>query len=106
MRVKIKIESIGRLAILILLSLQSGLFADNAKFFESKVLPLLKSKCYKCHSHESGKMKGGLTLDSRTGWEQGGSTGRAVIPGNAEKSLLIKSVRRLDEDLEMPPKSH
>ena len=104
MRVKIKIESIGRLAILILLSLQSGLFADNAKFFESKVLPLLKSKCYKCHSHESGKMKGGLTLDSRTGWEQGGSTGRAVIPGNAEKSLLIKSVRRLDEDLEMPPK--
>ena len=37
---------LGLLAMLILISLQSGLFADKAKFFESKVLPLLKSKCY------------------------------------------------------------
>ncbi len=73
-------------------------------YFESKVLPLLQQRCYECHSHEK-KIKGGLALDSRSGWEKGGDNGRAIVPGDLEKSLLIKAVRRVDADIEMPPKT-
>ena len=76
---------------------------DNA-FFEAKVLPLLQKSCYECHSHDK-KIKGGLALDSRSGWEHGGDNGPAVRPGDLEKSLVIKAVRYADADFAMPPKS-
>ena len=63
-----------------------------AKRFSDSVLPLLKKHCYECHSHESESAEGGLVLDSRRGWEVGGDAGSAVIPGNAEKSLLLKDI--------------
>jgi hypothetical protein len=72
-------------------------------FFTAKVEPLLKERCYECHSHK-GKMKGGLTLDSRSGWEQGGDDGPAVMLGKPDESLLIKMVRWSDDDHQMPPK--
>jgi mono/diheme cytochrome c family protein len=72
-------------------------------FFVSKVEPLLKQRCFECHSHEK-KMKGGLTLDSKSGWEQGGDSGPALVPGKPEESLLMKSVRWSDEEHRMPPK--
>src|SRR3954467_10574794 len=88
------------------LALASGLFAPTARaedFFTAKIEPLLKERCYECHSHK-GKMKGGLTLDSRSGWEQGGDDGPAVLAGKPDESLLIKMVRWVDEDHQMPPK--
>ncbi|MCB1225443.1 MAG: DUF1549 domain-containing protein [Verrucomicrobiales bacterium] len=78
---------------------------DGVAFFEKEVRPLLVRQCYECHSEESGKQKGGLLLDRRAGWERGGDAGSAVIPGEVEASLLIHSVRYLDEELQMPPKS-
>jgi mono/diheme cytochrome c family protein len=77
---------------------------EDIAFFESNVAPLLKANCYKCHSHESGKMKGGLTLDSRSGWNEGGDSGPAVVPGKPEESLLIEAIRHRDPDFKMPPK--
>jgi hypothetical protein len=79
----------------------SSVFADD--FFTAKIEPLLRQRCYECHSHEK-KMKGGLTLDSKSGWEQGGDLGPAVLPGKPEESLLIKMVRWSDEEHQMPPK--
>ena len=76
---------------------------EQVAFFESKVQPVLKQRCYECHSHEH-KMKGGLTLDSQSGWEQGGDSGPALLPGKADESLLIKMVRWMDSDHQMPPK--
>jgi hypothetical protein len=76
---------------------------DDTAFFEAKVLPLLQKRCYECHSHEK-KIKGGLALDSRSGWEHGGDNGPAIAPGDLEKSLLIKAVRYTDSDLQMPTK--
>src|SRR6185436_6039984 len=78
--------------------------AAGIEFFEKKIRPLLMENCYKCHSHESEKVKGGLLLDTREGLLKGGDTGPAMIPGDPEKSLLIKSVRYTDENLQMPPK--
>ena len=81
----------------------SSVFADE--FFMSKIEPLLKQRCFECHSHEK-KMKGGLTLDSKSGWEQGGDSGPAIVVGKPEESLLIKMVRWSDEEHQMPPKEN
>lgn len=73
------------------------------EFFAAKIEPLLRERCFECHSHDQ-KMKAGLALDSRSGWEQGGDSGPAVIPGEPGESLLIRMVRWSDEDHRMPPK--
>jgi len=70
-------------------------------FFNEGVLPILKQYCYECHSHGAKKAKGGLVLDSRGGWEKGGESGPAVVPGKPDDSLLISAVRY--EDYKMPP---
>jgi hypothetical protein len=49
--------------------------AAGIEFFEKKIRPLLIENCYKCHSHESEKVKGGLLLDTREGLLKGGDTG-------------------------------
>ena len=75
-------------------------------FFENKVRPIFAAHCYECHSPAKGKVKGGLELDWKGGWEQGGDSGAPVIkPGDPEGSLLIKAVHYTDADLQMPPKN-
>jgi hypothetical protein len=76
---------------------------DQVKFFESKIRPLLIANCYGCHSVSAGKSKGGLKLDTRDSMLKGGDSGPAVVPGDADSSLLIRAVRYLDSDYEMPP---
>src|SRR5690349_23803019 len=73
-------------------------------FFENKIRPIFVDNCYKCHSPANGKVKAGLELDWKGGWEKGGDSGPAILPGEPEKSLLIKAVRYTDPDLQMPPK--
>jgi hypothetical protein len=72
-------------------------------FFRAKVEPVLREHCFECHSHGK-KMKGGLTLDSRSGWEQGGDSGPALTAGKPEESLLIRMVRWADTEHQMPPR--
>src|SRR5205823_2226696 len=62
--------------------------------------------CYKCHSQQAEKVRAGLLLDTKEGVLKGGETGPAIIPGEPEKSLLIKAVRYADPDLQMPPKGN
>ncbi|HEV7406835.1 MAG TPA: PSD1 and planctomycete cytochrome C domain-containing protein [Chthoniobacteraceae bacterium] len=77
---------------------------EEAAFFEKRIRPLLADHCYKCHSAEAEKVKGGLLLDSRAGLLKGGETRPGIVPGVPEKSLLIAAVNWKDEDLQMPPK--
>ena len=77
---------------------------SQTQFFETKIRPLLTKNCYKCHSSDSLKLKGELLLDTRDGLLKGGATGPAIVPGDPEKSLLIKAVRYTDPDIQMPPK--
>ena len=72
--------------------------------FENKIRPIFAEHCYQCHSPARGKVKAGLELDWKGGWEKGGDSGAAIVPGDPEKSLLIKAVRYTDPDLQMPPK--
>lgn len=75
---------------------------EQSAFFEQKIRPLLIQRCYQCHAAPN-KIKGGLRLDSRTGWEQGGDSGPALVPAKLDDSLLIQAVRYRDADLRMPP---
>ena len=76
---------------------------DGERFFSEKIEPLLKLHCFGCHSHAAEEMEGGLTLDSRSGWTDGGDRGPAIVPGKPQESLVIKAVRRGDSKLQMPP---
>ena len=78
--------------------------AEGDGFFRERVEPILRERCYECHSH-AGKIKGGLILESRSGWQTGGDSGPAIVPGAPEKSRLIEAVRYTNPDVEMPPKS-
>lgn len=78
---------------------------QQAEHFEKKVRPLLAEKCYKCHSHDGGKIKGGLVLDSLSGVLQGGDSGKpAVVPGKPDHGELLARVLSTDEEEQMPPK--
>ncbi|WP_235034032.1 PSD1 and planctomycete cytochrome C domain-containing protein [Roseiconus lacunae] len=75
---------------------------EQLEFFEKEVRPLLIKHCYECHSVDADRLEAGLTLDSRAAMIHGGDSGAAVIPGDADQSLLIEAVRF--ESYEMPPK--
>jgi hypothetical protein len=73
------------------------------EFFEKKIRPLLAANCYNCHSTESGP-KGGLRVDDHRGLLTGGNGGPAVVPGDLEKSRLLKAVKHEQGVPSMPPK--
>lgn len=78
--------------------------AEKTFFFESKIRPLLVEHCYECHSQQSNSIKGGLSLDTRQAVAAGGDSGKVVVPFKPDESLLIKSVRYNNPDVQMPPK--
>src|SRR5262245_10126882 len=77
--------------------------ADGIEFFEKRIRPVLVAHCYKCHSVETGKKRGGLQLDTRDGIRKGGDSGPAIIPRKPAEGLLLKAVRQTNDDLKMPP---
>src|SRR5262245_60365222 len=72
--------------------------ATTPEFFESKVRPVLAANCYDCHADEH---YGDLRVDSREALLKGGKSGPAIVPGDPEKSLLVRAVRQTG-DLKMP----
>lgn len=82
---------------------QEKFTSTQLDFFEKNIRPVLAAKCFECHS-EKAKIKGGLSLDSRDSILKGGSSGPAAVPGNPEKSLLVRAIKGLEKDMEMPPK--
>src|ERR1043166_2536502 len=83
--------------------LAADLTSSQIQFFENKIPPVLANTCYKCHSQQAEKVKGGLLLDTKEGVLKGGENGPVIVPGDPEKSVLIKAVRYTDPDLQMPP---
>ena len=93
---------------LLLLSSLTGITRADAKpsaeaveFFEKHVRPVFAEQCYSCHGEK--KQQGGLRLDRKAAFVKGGDSGPAVVPGDPDKSLLIKNVRH-DGEAKMPPK--
>lgn len=71
-------------------------------FFETKIRPVLVEHCYECHAAGAKIVQGGLRVDNRARLLRGGDSGPAVVPKQAEQSLLLKALRY--DEFEMPPK--
>jgi hypothetical protein len=72
--------------------------------FARDVRPILERACWKCHGPE--KQKGGLRFDLRTvALGLGDSGARAIAPGKADQSELLRRVEADDVEERMPPKS-
>jgi cytochrome c553 len=69
------------------------------QIFEQAVRPALVEHCLKCHGPQ--KQEGNLRLDTHASLLAGGDSGPALVPGDADASLLMSAVRH--EGLEMPP---
>jgi len=92
----------------------------SAVDFEKEILPILETKCLKCHETEhtdaTGKVKkpkGGLVMDTAEGLKAGGKEygkgGKTkadtnLIPGKgAESRLYVVTTLPTSDDLSMPP---
>ncbi len=74
----------------------------NTVIFTDLIKPVLEEKCLSCHSPD--KKKGKLLLTSLESMLQGGESGPALVPGNPEKSILLKRIHLpLDDEEHMPP---
>ncbi len=70
--------------------------------FAKEVLPVLKANCFKCHGEKKAKAK--LRLHTQADALKGGKNGKAVEPGKASASLLVKRISLgADDDDIMPP---
>jgi hypothetical protein len=65
---------------------------------ERDILPLLKTRCQKCHGPV--KPKGKLNLSSARSLARGGESGPVIVPGNLDESLIWDQV----STDEMPPR--
>jgi len=71
--------------------------------YRDEITPILKSKCYTCHS--AIKKKGGLRLDSESFIYKGGKNGEVLIKGDPNNSALYTNLLLpLEDDKHMPPK--
>ncbi len=73
--------------------------AASPDFFETRIRPVLAGNCYSCHTNSA---LGGLRLDSREAMLKGGSRGPAIVPGDPDKSVLVRAIRQTDANLKMP----
>jgi hypothetical protein len=66
-----------------------------------RALKILRSSCVACHA--GPQAKGSLRLDSLENIAVGGASGAPVVPGDANKSLLVQRVSATDKAQRMPP---
>jgi hypothetical protein len=76
---------------------------EGVQFFETKIRPVLATRCFACHSSQAPKVQGGLLLDSQAGVLKGGNSGAIIAAGQPDQSLLIRALRYQDKDVKMPP---
>ena len=62
--------------------------------------PILNASCATCH--QASMAAGGLRVDAPESLLQGGASGKAVVPGKAERSLLYTRLT-VTTDKRMPP---
>lgn len=70
----------------------------STELFEKRVRPVLIARCVSCHGPT--QQLSSLRVDSREVLLKGGNRGPALVPGDANLSLLAKAVRH--EGLKMP----
>ena len=81
---------------------ETPLSQNGSVNFAQQVKPLLEQSCLGCHGPERPKSR--FRVDSRDLILRGGSSGEpAIVPGESERSPLVRYVAGLIEEMEMPP---
>ncbi len=68
--------------------------------FDNDIRPIVVAHCAKCHMGD--QKQGGLSLETGAAVLKGGESGPAAIPGNADKSVLLRRILGLDAQPRMP----
>ena len=68
--------------------------------FGRDIAPIFQKNCLPCHSGE--KPQGGLRLDTEAHVLKGGESGKAIVPGDSEKSALVRRLMGVGEEARMP----
>ncbi|MEO6815059.1 MAG: c-type cytochrome domain-containing protein [Edaphobacter sp.] len=79
--------------------------AATPQFYTTRVQPILKEHCYRCHG--GFNHRGGLSLATKAGILKGGHHGPVVVAGDPAKSLLVRLIRHegpSGNSMPMPPK--
>ena len=79
---------------------RSSASPKDARFFDRRVAPILRRRCVACHNQEL--KDGGISFLDRNSLLKGGSRGPAIVPGEPERSVLIRAIRH-NSDPQMPP---
>ncbi|HYR59215.1 MAG TPA: DUF1549 domain-containing protein, partial [Chthoniobacteraceae bacterium] len=72
--------------------------------FAREIRPIFSDNCFACHGPDSSKRKAGLRLDQKEsafGKAESGET--PIVPGNPDKSDLLRRITSSDKDEVMPP---
>src|SRR5258707_1889707 len=67
--------------------------------FNRDIRPILSDSCFTCHGPDKGNRKAKLRLDDR----EVALSKRAIVPGDVEKSEVVRRLFTTDPDDQMPP---
>jgi hypothetical protein len=73
--------------------------------FNRDVRPILAENCFQCHGPDQAQRQADLRLDREADALAERESGRAVVPGQPEKSEVIRRTLSSDPDVRMPPPS-
>ena len=82
------------------LLLLAALAQTDARFFDSRVAPILRKRCLGCHNNEL--KDGGISFQDRGSLLKGGSRGPAIVPGSPGDSVMVRAIRQ-EGSFSMPP---
>ncbi|MBO0863440.1 MAG: DUF1549 domain-containing protein, partial [Chloracidobacterium sp.] len=68
--------------------------------FNRQIKPIFARNCYQCHG--AGNAMGQLRLDGKESAMKGGLSGAAIVPGDSERSLLVKRILGAGVKARMP----
>ncbi|HEY0075543.1 MAG TPA: DUF1549 domain-containing protein, partial [Abditibacteriaceae bacterium] len=74
-------------------------FAAEVPRYNRDVRPILSDKCFACHGPDAAKRKAGLRLDVR----ENALENNVIVPGQPDKSELLKRIVSHDPNEVMPP---
>jgi len=96
----------GGSSLIILLLVAATIAAAEPVEF-ARVREILAARCLACHGNDPRDLKGKYDLRTLDAATKGGESGRpAIVPGQPDKSPLLRAVTWEDDTLQMPPKAN
>lgn len=79
----------------------SSMLASKSRHFESEIAPLFVKHCLECH--DSAVKLGRFNLSNKAAAFAGGESGKVIVPGKADQSLLWEWVESNEMPKDRPP---